>query len=142
GVEVLLIAPDGEILARHPEPQTASSSTVGRAIAPWLAGIVTDRPFVAAGAIDGIARTYVTRPLAGYPITMLVGVERSAALAQWQDHIESLLLMTVVLAGVIAALITLILVQLKRRERSEAALARSEAAAHKLALVAARTQNG
>jgi PAS domain S-box-containing protein len=144
GVEVLLLAPDGEILARHPEPQAAAGRVAGRAIGPWLASVTqaTGRPFVAPGAVDGVARTYVTRPLAGYPITMLVGVERGAALAQWQDQIESLLLMTAVLAGVIAALITLILVQLKRRERSEAALARSEAAAHKLALVAARTQNG
>jgi PAS domain S-box-containing protein len=144
GVEVLLIAPNGIILARHPQPLTAIGTEVGRSIATWLiTSIQADgRSFVAPGAIDGIARTYVTRRLTGYPITMLVGVDRAAALDQWQDQIESLLVMTVVLAGVITALITLIVIQLKRRERSEAALARSEAAAHKLALVAARTQNG
>src|SRR5439155_19668725 len=92
GVEVLLIAPDGAILARHPEPLAAGGGA-SRSIAPWLAAATqnSDRPFVAGGAIDGVARTYVTRRLTGYPVAMLVGVDRSAALEQWPDHIETLL---------------------------------------------------
>jgi PAS domain S-box-containing protein len=144
GVEVLLVGPGDTVLARHPQVAAAAATGVGRTLADWLAGAsyAEGRSFVARGAIDAVERTYITRRVTGYPLTLLVGVDRAAALAQWQDQLESLLLMTVVLAGVIAALISLILVQLKRRERSEAALARSEAAAHKLALVAARTQNG
>jgi PAS domain S-box-containing protein len=100
------------------------------------------RETVAHGPFDGIERTYIHRVLNPYPVTVAVGIDRHVSLAPWRADLTADLGAAALLALLMLMLGTMVFVQLRQREHSESALAESERQAHRLAMVAERTQNG
>ena len=101
-----------------------------------------ERETIVAGPYDGVERTYVYRTLSPYPITVAIGIDRRMSLAPWRAKLVAELGTTGLLALLMVMLGAMVFVQLRKRERSELALADSERHAQRLAMVAERMLHG
>jgi PAS domain S-box-containing protein len=124
---VALIGDDGIVRARR----AGGNSDVGQDISAGRLG----RTLLAAGqgkgrhrsVIDGIERTYSASAVAGYPLSVVVGLGVADVLAAAEAGRHRSLAMGVVLSAVVAIFVALLLREVGlRRRRDEAAAAQAE----------------
>jgi PAS domain S-box-containing protein len=82
---IMLLRDDGTILVRQPAERAdaaADALALGR-----LLGAPRDQPAMSALPSDGIARIISTHSVAGFPLTIAVGISRAEALSAWRGDV-------------------------------------------------------
>ena len=119
-----MVRADGSLLARYPAvPAGADPSRMP--VAASFRAAAAQAPergiYEAASAVDSMSRIYAYRRLPGYPVYVIVGLDRATVLADWQASMGRHLLFGVPATG---GLVFLALTALRRTRRESRALAR------------------
>ncbi len=119
-----IVRDDGSLLARY--PAVPAGTDPSRLPAPTnFKAAIAQAPergtYESASVVDGMSRIYAYRHLSGYPVYVIVGLDRATVLADWRDSMGRYLLFGVPATG---GLVFLALTALRRSRRESRALAR------------------
>jgi PAS domain S-box-containing protein len=123
GSEVSLYHRDGRLLARFP----GGGAEIGRSFAdqPVYGELLSGNrigTMVTHGGRDGRDLTYAIQPLAGFPLVTIAAVDNAAVLEPWNLQAMHSAVRTSLFCLSVLLLLTLVLLQLRRREQAEASL--------------------
>ncbi|MGH6961489.1 MAG: ATP-binding protein, partial [Dongiaceae bacterium] len=124
---IMLLRNDGTILVRQPAGAIARSDSA--ADAPMLGQLITaarDKPAMSALPSDGIARIISTHSVAGFPLTIAVGISRAEALAAWRGDVLAACITSALIICVCYFAFRLFMRQVARGEADRIALRESE----------------
>jgi signal transduction histidine kinase len=106
------------------------SSGMGSSLSPTgalaRAGAAREGQFRGESSVDGIARIVAFRRVADYPLLLAVTTAEQEALADWRTTRNTTLVLTVLLSAAVAAGAAVFVFNLRRMERTNDALRRSE----------------
>lgn len=123
---IALFRRDGTLLVRYPEVEGAVGHSLGRT--PILGPLETQSTVteIVRSELDGVDRIISGRALADFPLAVTFAQSKPAILAAWRVQAVSVSVGVLLAALGLIAFIAVLVRALKRRERSEAALAVSE----------------
>jgi signal transduction histidine kinase/CheY-like chemotaxis protein/HPt (histidine-containing phosphotransfer) domain-containing protein len=127
GHAIALLRGDGVLIARHP----ALEDAIGKSFAdtPLLKRVIEGEESAIGETryVGGVARLASVRAVHGYPLIISTSMTLEAALAEWHGIAAVVSIAAVVLIAGSGALFWALIRQARRREQSEAALARRNA---------------
>jgi PAS domain S-box-containing protein len=124
---IMLLRGDGTILVRQPAVRAVRANTAADAVvlARLLAG-PRDLPAMSALPSDGVVRLTSARAVAGFPLTIAVGLSRNEALAAWRGDVLATCLTSALIMSVCYFAFRLFMRQMARGEADRLALRESE----------------
>jgi len=84
---IAVYRPNGEVVARRPEPEASAGRTV--AAAPLFQSRLREAPegqFLSASPLDGVLRIAAYRTVRDYGLVVLAGIDRDEAMAVWRTR--------------------------------------------------------
>ena len=124
---IMLLRNDGTVLVR--QPAAAAERSAAATDAPVLGQLITasrDQPAVSALPSDGVARIISTHTVAGFPLTIAVGISRAEALAAWRGDVLAACITSALIICVCYFAFRLFMRQVARGEADRLALRESE----------------
>ncbi len=121
---IMLLRADGAVLVRQPAARgdaAADAPALGQLIATSR-----DIPAVSALPSDGILRIISTHSVAGFPLTIAVGISRAEALAAWRGDVLAACITSALIICVCYFAFRLFMRQVARGEADRVALRESE----------------
>ena len=121
---IMLLRNDGTTLVR--QPAVAADPAVDTAMIAQLIAATRDRPAMSALPSDGILRIVSTHSVAGFPLTVAVGISRNEALAAWRGDVLTTCATSALIISVCYFAFRLFMRQVARGEADRIALRESE----------------
>src|SRR5882724_2544035 len=121
---IMLLRNDGTVLVR--QPAIAAGSAVDTAVLGQLIAASRDRPAMSTLPSDGILRIVSTHSVAGFPLTIAVGISRNEALAAWRGDVLATCSTSALIMGACYLAFRLFMRQVARGEADRVALCESE----------------
>ena len=124
---IMLLRDDDTILVRQPAVRAAGGTAAADTVALGrLLGAQRDLPVMGALPSDGIARLMSARAVAGFPLTIAVGISRNEALAAWRGDVLAACITSALIISVCYFAFRLFMRQVARGEADRLALRESE----------------
>jgi PAS domain S-box-containing protein len=124
---IMLLRDDGTILVRQPAVRAARAAAAADTIALGrLLGAKHDLPAMGALPSDGVVRLMSARPVAGFPLTIAVGIARNEALAAWRGDVLAACITSALIICACYFAFRLFMRQVARGEADRIALRESE----------------
>ncbi len=123
---IMLLRDDGAVLVRQPAAAAARGDAADAVALGQLITTSRDIPAVSALPSDGILRIISTHSVAGFPLTIAVGISRAEALAAWRGDVLATCITSALIMCVCYFAFRLFMRQVARGEADRLALRESE----------------
>lgn len=120
GAAVSFADRDGTLLARYPWVDAVGQRMPGSEMFAARVAAASTGTFRAQSPFDGATRLHGYAAVDSYPLVMVTAADIEVVLAPWRETVAMTGASVLLADGVIVALIALVVIQIRRRERSEA----------------------
>ena len=127
-----LLHQDGELVARTPAAPTWVGMATGSNLTLKDLARSGGRTFRAVSPVDGEARIYTARAVAGVPLMVQVGLSEAEVLAGWREQKTVTIVVLTGFALAILVLAWLLMQELRRRSELTQSVAQSESLLHQI----------